>query len=639
MAKKKIKKQKSPQNNQITDSAPKQEKGKEMAEIKTDVQKELQSIYGTEGEVPDMSKLERIKKSKWSKILIITFSFLLVISIATWVGFLIFGGLNSFTGENISLEIEAPADIASGEEITYTIHYANKEKIPVSRVEAVVNYPKGFIFKEAVPAPTTEGKNTWSLGTLAKGEKGEIKITGQILGNLETQETMSAVLNYRPANFNSDFQEATSLTSQITSSVIGLELEHDDQVVAGEETPLTIKITNNKKDNLSKVKITLNFPDSFIVDEESFDPEPDPETGSWIIENLKSSEDSKIKLNGSFAEDSADKEQIAVTVELETADEEWALQQETAFDVEILKGDLLVSLIANGDTEGKPINFGDTINYSLVYQNKGDTEVQDLSITAKYEGGDLIDWDNLSDDNEGEVKDNTITWTGDEIRDLRSVKPDEEGTIDWQIKLKNKSDFGKDEAIPGELLASVEITIGEVGESGSGSTVTTTTLTHELNSDLTLNAKGRYYNDDNIALGTGPLPPEVGKTTSFRIFWELQNSVHEVNNVKVKTILPDNVYWTGKSVVSAGQLNFNVNTREIIWTINRIPLTVRKLEANFEVSVTPSESDANTVLTLIPETALEATDKTTDDKISLVSGAITSNLDGDPIAEGKGLVE
>lgn len=114
--------------------------------------------------------------------------------------------------------------------------------------------------------------------------------------------------------------------------------------------------------------------------------------------------------------------------------------------------------------------------------------------------------------------------------------------------------------------------------------------------------------------------------------------MHEVSDLKIKTVLPHNVFWTGKSVVEAGELNFDVNTREIVWRINRLPTTIRKLEANFEISITPEPKDINTVLTLLPETTLEATDKITGDQLFLAAGAITSNLEGDPIAAGKGLV-
>ncbi len=601
------------------------------------IKQELMDIYGDNGAMPDMSKLEKIKKSKWSKILLITFIFLLVLSVATWVGFLIFGGLNKFSGTGVKLEIEAPSDISSGGEVTYTINYANKEKLPISRVEIVATYPQGFVFGESVPEPINENKNIWSLGTLTPGQKGEIKISGLLFGNIDSQQNFNAVINYRPANFNSDFRETAILSSNITSSVIDLDLEHDEQLVAGEEAVLNLKYKNNKDTQIDQARLTILLPENFTPAEDGFVPEPsDDEDNIWVLENLRPEEEDSIKISGSFSDDVQGEKELTATLEIK-ADDEWKIQQEKTFILEILKGELLVNLIANGETEGRPINFGDTLNYSFVYQNKGDTEVKNLVITAKYEG-DILDWEAVEEDIDGEIKDNAIVWTADEIRDLRVVEPGEEGTIDWQIKVKDKTDFDKNEEMPGALEVIMLVEIGEVGESGAGSLIETEAMVHELNSDLSLESEGRYFNDDNIALGTGPLPPEVGKTTSYRIFWNIENSVHEVTDVVIKTILPEDVFWTGKSVVSAGQLNFNVNTREIIWSINRIPKTVRQLDANFEVSITPDENDTGNVITLAPETVLEATDKVTGDKINLASGPITTNLENDPYTDGGGMV-
>lgn len=601
-------------------------------EKESEIQKNLINIYKDESGMPDMSKLEKKKKNKTKTILIYLLFFLFILSAAAWAGFFIFGGTNKFTGQDISLGITAPQKVSSGEEISYVINYKNREKTPISRAEVRVEYPKGFIFKEASPEPSQEN-NIWLLGTLPSGNEGVITITGQLLGDLDSEKSLEAYLNYRPANFNSDFQEVASASSTISSSVADIELEAEDQIIAGESTDLLFNVKNTTENDLKDIRVGINLPKDFNLEESN----PEKKDDFWIIDSLLADKEQEIELTGAFSSEATEEKEITVRVETKGENDIWYLQQEKTFLIKILKEELIVNLIINGSNEGQSINFGDTLNYSLVYQNKGQAELKNLTISATIEGN-LIDWDSINDDNKGNVKNNSIIWTKEEIDQLEELQPGDEGTIDWQIKIKSRNDFSENEVIDDAVKSTTEIKIGETEGIESSNVITGSTIVNEINSDFSLQAEGRYFNDDNIAVGSGPLPPEVGKTTSYRIFWTLDNSVHEVTDVRVKTILPDNIFWTGKSLVSAGQLNFNVNTREIIWSINRIPTTVKELQANFEVSVTPSNNDANTVITLIPETTAEAIDKKTKAKLFLAEGAITSNLEGDLVGEGRGLV-
>ncbi len=88
-----------------------------------------------------------------------------------------------------------------------------------------------------------------------------------------------------------------------------------------------------------------------------------------------------------------------------------------------------------------------------------------------------------------------------------------------------------------------------------------------------------------------------------------------------------------------GEIKFDEVTREVAWTLNRMPLDIKELGVNFEITVTPTETDKGKLLTLLLNTNLQARDVSTGGTISKTSGALTSNLDGDPGAEGKGIVK
>ena len=170
--------------------------------------------------------------------------------------------------------------------------------------------------------------------------------------------------------------------------------------------------------------------------------------------------------------------------------------------------------------------------------------------------------------------------------------------------------------------------------------VSSNEIINNINTDIELRVEGRYFDDDNIAVGTGPLPPVVGEKTTFRIYWSIANSLFEVSDVKVTTRLPEGVDWADKFLVKVGEINYSSKNREISWTINRLPPNKNFDDINvwFDVFVIPTKNQVRKLLILTDQTDLTATDKSTNAQITKTGKAITSNLEDDPIGGGKGLV-
>jgi len=82
--------------------------------------------------------------------------------------------------------------------------------------------------------------------------------------------------------------------------------------------------------------------------------------------------------------------------------------------MEIVKNSLNLTISANGESSDQGIDFGETINYSISYINKGEQPMNDVIVMAVLEG-EALDWRNLVDPNNGKVTGRTIVWTKDEI--------------------------------------------------------------------------------------------------------------------------------------------------------------------------------------------------------------------------------
>lgn len=611
------------------------------------IEQELIEIYKDQnGEMPDMTKIDHKKRSRAKTVLVGLVVFFAFLAVLSWAGFFFFGQQKGFSGEKVNLEISGPQTAAGGEQIEYIIKYENQENVPLGQTEIEVRLPDNFVLIEISPT-TFEGKNLWQIGSLAPGKSGEIKIKGAFYGTLDSLGTLQAVLTYKPADFNSEFQKVATAITKIDQTVLDVEISGPERILNQSEATFKIKYKNTADATVQNVRVSVKAPSDFMFKKE----ESEKEVVSWDLPVIDPNSEGEIEFSGSFGEVAEGERELLTQIGF-AKDDKFFLQKEVIFKTNVVRGAVLATLIVNGDSKDRAINFGDTLNYSIIYQNKDEVELGDLEIkiifeTTAHKNKTLLDWTTLKDDADGivvgtqltpELRQGTITWTKRQMSELARFAPGSEGTINFQIKLKQFADVQDWGLKDFEIKNLASVKIRKIGSEVREETVESNPITLRVNTNLELTAQARYFNDDNIAVGSGPLPPKVGETTAYRIFWKVTNALHEVENLKISSILPENINWSNKFEIDAGEIKFDEKTREVAWTLNRMPVDVKELGVNFEVAVTPTESDKGKFLTLLLNTNLQATDKVTGGTISKNFEALTSNLDGDPSAEGKGIV-
>lgn len=616
---------------------------------KKDILKELTAIYKEpDGKIPDMSKIEHKKRSKGKLILVCLAVFFAFLAGLSWLGFFILKP-TKFSGEGVRLEILAPTEVAGGEEVTYQIRWQNDEAIPLGQAEIEVHYPTQFVFKSA--EPEVNSGNLWKLGSIPVGGSGEIKISGQLFGEIDSFENLEAVLTYKPADFNSNFQKIARAQTKIKSSLLEISVQGPEKILVNDKVTYKIKYSVNSETSFQNIKIKVEYPEHFVFES----AEPKNVTGDnsvWLIPSLEGGHEEQIEIVGAFVGDVEGSQELKAQIGF-VIDDKFYLQKEAVLAVEVIRGDTLLTLIVNGDNKDRALNFGDILNYSIVYKNNSQVEMADIEIKVTFEttskdNKSLLEWKTLVDEAGGQVtgaqisenvRAGTITWTKRQIKNLASLGPGAEGTINFQIKIKDYDTVKEWGFENFEIKSLAEMKITKMGGLASEPKVVgSNSIAILLNSNLEFTSEARYFNDDNVAVGSGPIPPKVGEVTAYRIFWKLTNSLHEIEDLKVSAVLPQNINWSEKFELEAGNINFNPATREIIWTLNRLPLNVKSVGVNFEITVKPETKDLGKLLILLPSAKATGTDKVTGGHIVLNAGELTSNLDGDPQFEGRGIV-
>lgn len=165
----------------------------------------------------------------------------------------------------IFLSVNAPLEASDGNDIEYVINYQNLSDRQFKNLELVIEYPKGFNFKNADPYPFKDDRY-WQLGDLMAGQEGEIKIQGKIQGFKDEGKTIKASVcmtgsGDRPVIYS----EKERVTKIIASPLIISQSVNGSagaiNASQGENLRYILSYRNNGETGLRDVIITLEVKD------------------------------------------------------------------------------------------------------------------------------------------------------------------------------------------------------------------------------------------------------------------------------------------------------------------------------------------------------------------------------------------
>lgn len=619
---------------QIEDKKKIEDEAKKSKEEKT-----TEKLFLTEGN-EDMTKLDRGQLKKKRMVIGGIIAFLIVVLGAAIAGFLIFNTGSKHAG-SVDLSISGPTEITSGAEVIYEVTYKNQEKASLRQVTLKMDYPQGFHFIKAEPQVKNQEGTEWDLSSVAAGAGGKVKIYGILTGAINSQKLIKASLVYRPSNFDYDFQKLAEIEATITDSLLALEISGPTKVIPEQIVEYTIKYQNTSEQDLESGRLIVNYPEDFVFQESEPKTDSAESNNQWNIESIKAEAEGEVMIKGKLGGNPGDSKEIIAQIGLVDKGSEFNLQTEASLISLIVQPQLKISLRLNNQDEELIANWGDELSYMISYHNQGDVSLSNVEFKLFFESK-IFDLDSLTV-TEGELSGNKLVFNRNTLTALQSLKPDDLGEITFSAKLQPtyspKSEADKNFHFEQQVTATSE---GE-GLEATGLTYSSNEVTLKINSRINLVAEARYYSDELEPVGSGPLPPEVGKTTTYRIYWYLSNTTNDISRVSVSTTLPNDVLWNAKSRVTAGDnVTFDPETRIVNWSIAQVSALTGSIfpgiQAYFEVEVTPTEADLGKLLRLTEKTTVSAKDLFTGETLELEKDILTSSLDTDVGGRGKGEV-
>ncbi len=597
-----------------------------------DVKRDLRAIYtGSDGTMPDLSKLSYTQRSKTTSILIKLILILLGLSVVAWSGFFLFNKGLIHESETLKVQIEGPDQIKSGEPVSYTIRYENKGDVPIASLDMKLNVPTSFHVLSLAPEAT--GQNEWTIGSLGNGSDGAVTVNGVFLSEVPSSQRLQALFTYKPANFSSDFQKIETKIVQINESVLKLTVTGPEKALAGDNIEYTLNLQNTGQVDVFNVRVFPVLPENFTIS--TTEPKLAEGNEYWNLDVLKGGELKELTYAGTFTTTASGEQVIGARVGF-VKEEQVLEQSNVTTKTDVLGGALSFHLIIDGSNKDQTVVAGKTLRGSIDFANSGAETAEDITFTLNIstESGSVpISFENalVSD---AVRTGSTLVWTKEKTTSLAKLLSGGNGIIDFSLPIIESLD----QTMADKFMIKLTAEIGRVGSITTPRTIEASPIVIRINSNAHASAEVRYFTSEGESVGTGFLPPKLGQTTHLRIYWKIENSLHALNNIEFSTTLPQDVTFDEKKGMDIGDISYNPTTRQVQWTTAKLPVDIIVAQAWFDVGFTPTQQDVGSFFKLTNPISFLAKDSVTGDELNKSIDQLTTDFENDPLAKGKGVV-
>jgi len=574
------------------------------------------------------SSNRRRKRSPLLGFLIVLLFLLVAVALA---GFFVF---NQGSNKNsLKLSLKGPKEHVAGNQLSFELTYQNLDKVALNKMELVAEYPDGFYFENANVEPENLDKTVWQLPDLAVGKSNTIAITGTLYGQPDAEPRFNFIIHYQPSNFNSDFQEVIVKTVKIADTLLPVTLLVPEKINDGDEAEFKVSVKNTGDQALANLFVGFYLDKGF----QATGITPSTTDNIWPIAQIAKDAELAFNLKGKIDPAVANPFSWRFRLWQEIEKDGFKHQRYIYQDngrIEILGPQAKIDLSLA--TDPAQVKWGNNLTFKINYQNIGKIDLTKPLITLKL--GDLIDWSAYQAPDNITVENKTLYWLPNEKNDfLASVAPNASKDLEITLPLINEpADIVY--ASPEELIIRARASLS-LKFNGLDKQFYSAEINVPMSAVARLTTEARYYLDAQTAVGFGPLPPQVGQETKYRIYWKMFAGDKNLTGVKIKTSLPSYINWRSQidKPTFGSDLFFDEKTMEVVWQIGDLAAYSQAL-VSFDVMVKPDGSQLNQLLILSNPAVLTAAEKDSSQVITQTTNLLTSDLSTDPVAAGKGRV-
>ncbi|MDD5144533.1 MAG: hypothetical protein PHW72_00125 [Candidatus Pacebacteria bacterium] len=541
--------------------------------------------------------------------------------IAGAIALVVFAGIyyyqrNIYSKDILKLEILGPEESDLLGEVEYIVKYKNNGDARLEEPELIFEFPQYALSFDSSNSQRVIKSSDELGGAIYPGEERVLSFKARLLGRENEAKTAKASLSFRPKNLKARYESETTKTTLIKKVPLNFEFDLPSKIDSGKELKFKLNYFSNTSYPISNLRVMVEYPSGFEFLKSS--PQGIGER-EWDVGLLNKAEGGRIEITGTVSGDVGEEKVFSAKIG-SWQNGEFILLKETVRGINIIKPTLYISQQIN-NSPSYLASPGDNLHYEIFFRNIGEETLTDLSLQVTLEGRSFDLQTLRVMDAEYQSGDNSILWDWKKVNDLQFLQPQEEGRVEFWVKLKDEW-LIEDIKDKNPTIAD-KIYIGQVKEE----------FVNRVNSKLTLVQKGVY--EDEVFGNSGPVPPMVGENTTYTIMWQLKNYYNEVKNVQVKAVLPQNVRLTGKIFPEeeAGRFTFDSKSREIVWNAGDLlvsqGISTPAPNISFQISLFPTSDQKNQTVPLIGKAEISGQDQWTGQVVRSSANSIDTSLPDD----------
>ncbi len=565
-------------------------------------------------EFEESPKAQFIKKINLRKFMNFKVLFLILAAVVA-IALILFS--NVFDFQNIDLKIEGEKSIKSGEKVLWNVTVSNKNKKDIHEAALVFSIPD--ILRERV-----------NMGTLKSGEIVKHEFESVIFGGRGKNFEARAVFEYKPEGSSSIFAKESLFSFVIAQSPVTVSFLMPDEARANGKLNFEVKYFSQSDSRLENLFLKIDYPANFEY--KSSDKKPAEANSLWFLGNLNSGEEGSIKVFGNLKDLVSGVSSFGVSIGFEDGDKLLILD-ESLQAITSRSPYLGIDILPKGE-EKYIASIGEEIPFLVNWKNNLPETVEDAFVEVFIDG-------EAADLNSIRVRDGSfisgekkIIWNSSSNKDFEKISPGGSGFVGFSLKIKKdltlktgqkpvlklKAYFKSGKEIPG---FESNVVFGE------------DEIEVPISSIIQFSAKGFYF--ESSLQNTGPLPPKVGKETTYSIVWSLANPLNNIKNVVVKSTLPPYSSFKEVFMPASADIVFDKNTGIIEWRVGTLEAGTGflkpALSLSFQVNIVPSITHVGFAPQILSSAEASGIDSVTEKTLFASQKEITTDLPDDPLID------
>lgn len=536
-----------------------------------------------------------------------------------------------------------PQQAAVGQDFFVTIDYQNLDRAAIKNLQLHLLAPDGW--QQADSQPAGVDANDWKFDQLTAKASGEIKLKGKLLSMASSTVNFSVQASYQPTDFSSQFTKNANVNLNLTTLGVDLSAVAPTAPALNQDLTLTVNYNAQSVNYLTDCQLQVDGGSelTWTIDRRKTWPTGMSglvSPGVWQI-NAWPTAPQTFTVHFQYLAFPPNNQPLTVSLLAKGLDGKYYKVYSQPLNFAWPTGQLSAALQVNQTAASLIAYPGQTLTYALAVNKPADMKINNATVSVTLDDN-LVDWSSIIDSHGSQQVGNALTWDLADLPELQTGADDATNTINFTVRLKPLASLlsGAQNQFISQAKFVYDFTTAESPTSTVSAQLLTNSVTINLGSDLSAGQTVKYFNSDNIAVGSGPMPPVANQQSTVKVYWQLQNSWHSLSNVVMSVILPVEVNFANGTQTTAGNITYDAASRRVSWNVGDWSSHAPQANGEFAVMLSPSSADVGKLMIIVPTANVSATDNQINQTIKLTTPAESSKLENDPnLPNNDGLVK